>query len=382
MSILFQPTIIKNLELPNRFVRSATNCGGADQNGFVTEKHLDLYAGLAGGGVGLIITGATNVEEQGQILPFQKRITSDDHIPGLKKLTETVHRRGARIAVQLFHGGAEAGKFMETQNKTAVAPAYLENDPYFPFFKAWYRALAEDEIWKIIWAFGQGARRARAAGFDAVQLHGSHGYLFSQFLSPYINRREDQWGGSLENRLRFHHEVLKEIRKQVGEDYPVFIKLGVQDSIPGGLEFDQGREAARLMAAMGFDALEISLGARGSGWEETEFRPGVKRISEEAYYRLWSREIKPVVDVPVMLAGGLRSFELMEEIVQAGDADFVALSRPLIREPHLINDWEKGQRRKSSCVSCNKCIGCLLEAQMVECRGPKKENKKAGTTAA
>lgn len=382
MSVLFQSTAIKNLGLRNRFVRSATNCGGADQNGYVTEKHLGLYAGLAQGGVGLIITGATNVQEQGQILPFQKRITSDAHISSLKNLTDTVHRRGVRIALQLFHGGAEAGKYMDTQGATAMAPAYLENDPYFPFFKARYRALAEDEIWEIIQAFGQGARRAREAGFDAVQVHGSHGYLFSQFLSPYINRREDQWGGSLENRLRFHREVLENIRKQVGEDYPVLIKLGVQDSIPGGLQFNEGRDAAKLTAAMGFDSLEISLGARGSGWEETEFRPGVRRISEEAYYRLWSREIKPLVQVPVMLAGGLRSFELMEEIVQTGDADFVALSRPLIREPGLINEWENGGRKKSSCISCNKCIGCLLEAQMVECRGPKKEDKKIGTTTA
>ncbi len=374
-SILFQPTTVKGLELPNRFVRSATNCGGADQNGYVTERHLVLYAGLAEGGVGLIVTGATNVEERGQILPFQKRITHDSHISGLKKLVDTVHQRGVRIAVQLFHGGAEAGAFVETQGHTAVAPSLREDDPYFPVFRGKYRALTDEEIPDIVRAFGQGARRAREAGFDAVQLHGSHGYLFSQFLSPCINRRDDLWGGSLANRLRFHREVLKEIRKQVGDDYPVFIKLGVRDALPGGLSFEEGLEAAGLAAEMGFDSLEISLGARGSGWKDTEFRQGVGRPGEEAYYRLWSREVKPLVRVPVMLAGGMRSFESMEEIVGAGDADFVALSRPLIREPGLVRDWKTGDRRKSGCVSCNKCIGCLLEAKMVECRGPGKGSK-------
>ena len=367
MSILFEPIKIGGIELKNRFARAATNDGGADENGRVQERQVALYGELARGGVGLIIAGATNVRENGQILRFQKRITTDDHIPGLKSLCDQAHQFGAAIAVQLFHGGAEAGTFAGSLGLKAGGPSYLENDPYFPFFKAPYETMSEDDIHDVILAFGQGARRAREAGFDAIQLHGAHGYLFSQFMSPHINRRQDDWGGDMERRLRLHKEVYLEIRRQAGEDFPITIKVGVQDSFPGGLEFEEGHRAMKYLAELGFDAIEISSGARGSGWKETEFRPGIKRQEQEAYYRLWSREIKPDINKPVLLAGGLRSFELMEDVVRSGDADIVAMSRPLIREPHLIRNWEQGGRQKSACISCNQCVEALLVGRMALC---------------
>ncbi len=376
MSILFEPVRINRLDIPNRFVRSATNDGGADPDGYVTDRQVALYDELARGGTGLIVTGAINVHPHGQILAFQKRIDTDGHIKGLARLTEAVHRHGKCIAVQLFHGGAEAGAYSAGKGWSAGAPSHLGEDSQFPFFKGEYRALDETEIASLITDFGQGARRAREAGFDAVQLHGAHGYLFSQFLSPYINRREDSWGGSLENRLRFTVEVYREIRRQVGEDYPVLIKLGVQDSFPDGLLFEEGRKAARLTAELGFDCLEISSGARGSGWKETEFRTGIRKVEEEAYYRLWCREIKPDVGVPLMLAGGLRSFELMEEIVRQGDAELVSLSRPLIREPNLVQSWKEGDLRRSACISCNKCIEQLVLGKMALCTQLEKSGKK------
>lgn len=368
MSLLFEPLTLKTLTLPNRFVRSATNDGGADKEGRVQPDQVALYSALARGGVGFIVTGATNVQVQGQILPFQKRITTEEHLEGLNRLTAAVHEAGARIAVQLFHGGAEAGAYASSRDLKAVGPFFLGQDPYFPFFKAEYVQADENQIQEIIAAFGQGARRAREAGFDAVQLHGAHGYLFSQFLSPYINRREDEWGGSLEGRLRLHREVYAEIRRQVGPDFPVMIKLGVQDSFPGGLEIEEGRKAAQILADLGFDALEISSGARGRGWQETEFRTGIKKVEQEAYYREWSGRIRPAVKVPLMLAGGLRTFDLMEEIVRQGEADLVALSRPLIREPDLIRRWQSGDRGPSACISCNQCVQALVAGRMAVCQ--------------
>ena len=362
VSILFESTNIKNMNLRNRFVRSATYDGCADKN-YVTEKQMSLYATLAEGGVGLMITGITYVHNKGQISKFQNSISNDEFIPGLKQLTSAVHNRGARIAVQLFHAGREA-RFPKSRDIVPIGPSFIERDSYF---KTGYRTMTEDEIWEAVRAFGDGAKRAREAGFDAVQIHAAHAYLLSQFLSPYTNRRQDEWGGSLENRLRIHREIYWDIRHKVGEDYPVLIKIGVQDGFPGGLEFIEGKRAAKYLAEFGFDALEISLGLRGIGSENTEFKTKINDLSSEAYYRNWCREIKNQVDVSVMMVGGLRTFKLMEEIIQNKEADFISLSRPLIREPGIINDWKRGDRHRAKCISCNKCFESLTKGNTLKC---------------
>lgn len=360
--ILFEPVKISNIELRNRFVRSATYDGCAN-NGYVTEKQVDLYKKLAEGGVGLIITGITCVHKSGQISKFQNFISGDEFISGFKRLTSAVHERGAKIAIQLFHAGREA-RFSKSNAQKPFAPSFLGRDPYF---KGQYNVIQEDEIWEIIEAFGNGAKRAREAGFDAVQIHGAHGYLLSQFLSPHTNSREDQWGGELGNRLRIHREIYQEIRKKVGQDYPILIKIGVQDGFSGGLDFNEGRLAAKYLAELGFDALEISQGLRGEGYENTEFKTRINTPDREAYFRHWSCEIKKEVGVPVILVGGLRSIGLMEEIVKGKEADLISLSRPLIRQPDLILEWERGCSQKSECISCNKCLEGLMRGKTLEC---------------
>jgi 2,4-dienoyl-CoA reductase-like NADH-dependent reductase (Old Yellow Enzyme family) len=362
-NILFEPMMIKGMELRNRFVRSATYDGCAD-DGYVTEKQLNLYANLSEGGVGFIITGITYVHPSGQFSTFQNSIAGDEFIDGLKRLTSVVHQWGAKIAVQLFHAGREA-RFPKSSDRLPIAPSVLEADPYF---KGSYRAITEDEIWQIVDAFGDGAKRAREAEFDAVQIHGAHAYLLSQFLSPYTNRRDDKWGGDLENRLRIHREIYQNIRHKVGEDYPVLIKIGVQDGFLGGLEFIEGKPAAKYLAESGFDALEISQGLRGSSFEETEFKTKINNLDREAYFRNWCRQIKNQVQVPVMMVGGLRTFEVMEEIIQKKEADFIALSRPLIRNPSIIRDWEEGNHHRSECISCNKCLEGLRSGETFRCK--------------
>jgi 2,4-dienoyl-CoA reductase-like NADH-dependent reductase (Old Yellow Enzyme family) len=368
-SILFKPVKIMNMELRNRFIRSATYDGCAE-NGYVTEKQTDLFKTLAEGGVGLIITGVTYVHPNGQISKFQNSISDDDFIPGFKRLTSAVHDRGGRIAVQLFHAGRE-GRFSKLSGRVPIGPSFLEEDPYF---EAQYRAMTESEIWEVVRAFGDGAKRAREAGFDAVQIHGAHAYLLSQFLSPHTNRRRDEWGGSLENRLRIHCEIYRDIRQKVGEDYPVLIKIGVQDGFPGGLEFSEGKLAAKYLAEWGFDALEISQGLRGSSNEGTEFRTKINRLDREAYFRNWCAEIKKKVKVPVMMVGGLRTFKLMEEVIQNKEADFISLSRPLIREPGIINDWKRGDHHRAKCISCNECFESLIKGKTLECARLKGKN--------
>jgi len=364
MSLLFESTKIRDLVLRNRFVRSATYDGLAEKNGTVSPEQLRMFEELAQGGVGLIITGITYVHPSGQISPFQNSLSGDDCIPGFRTLAETVHRSGAKIAVQLFHAGRETAKTFKPQQKQAIAPSLVSDDPNF---QAPHRAMTEEEIWEIVRAFGDASRRAREAGLDAVQLHAAHAYLLSQFLSPFTNRRADSWGGNLENRLRLHREIYRDIRAKVGEDYPVLAKIGVQDGFPEGLEFHEGKRAAQYLAEWGFDALEISSGLRGKGYENSEFRPGINQLDREAYFREWCMDTRRSVNVPVMMVGGLRTFELMEKVVQNQEADFVSLCRPLIREPGIINAWQNKDRHRATCISCNKCFEALLKGEGLHC---------------
>ena len=364
MSILFDPVKIKGLTLRNRFVRSATYDGCAEKTGHISQRQIEMYEKLADGGVALIITGITYVHSSGQISVFQNSLGSDDCVPGFRKLAETVHDRGAKIAVQLFHAGREVAKIFKPERKEALAPSTIHHDPSF---QAPHRAIRSEEIWEIIRAFGDAARRAKEAGLDAVQLHGAHAYLLSQFLSPFTNHRTDQWGGSLENRLRLHNEIYRDIRAKVGQDYPVLVKIGVQDGFPGGLEFHEGKRAAQYLAQWGFDALEISSGLRGKGYKNSEFRTSIKGLEDEAYFRNWCKHIKRDLSAPVMMVGGLRSFELMEEVIQNQEADLVSLCRPLIKEPGIVNDWKNIDRHRATCISCNKCFEALLNAEGLRC---------------
>jgi 2,4-dienoyl-CoA reductase-like NADH-dependent reductase (Old Yellow Enzyme family) len=363
MRILFEPAKIKGMEVPNRFVRSATYDGCADKQGYVSEKQIALFSELAEGGIGLIVTGIAHVHPSGQISLFQNAITSDDFIPDLKRLTTAVHDRGPKIAVQLFHAGRERAKFVRPKDGLAIAPSFVEDDPYFNHS---YRPITEDETWDVVRAFGDAAKRAREAGFDAVQVHAAHAYLLSEFLSPFTNRR-------------VHREIYQDIRAKVGEDYPVLIKIGVQDGFPEGLEFTEGKVAAQRLAQWGYDALEISSGLRGEGYETAEFRTKISRLEREAYFGGWCQEIKSQVSVPVMMVGGLRTFELMEEVVQNGDADFISLSRPFIREPGLVNDWKSGDYHRATCISCNKCFEALLKLEPLHCVQQKREERRRKT---
>jgi len=372
MSRLFEPAKIQQMSLPNRFVRSATYDGCAAETGHVTEKQLQLFAALAEGGTGLIVTGIAYVHPLGQISPFQNSIADDDCIPGLRQLTDSVHERGAKIAVQLFHAGREAAGFLKTKNQQAMSASVLPDDPYF---KRPCRSMRTEEIETVIESFADAAQRARQAGFDAVQLHGAHAYLLSQFLSPYTNRRADEWGGSLANRLRFHQEIYKAIRQKVGPAYPVLIKIGVADGFAGGLTAEEGKMAAGLLAQEGYDALEISQGLRGKPYEETEFRTRINRPEREAYFRDWCKAVKANVDVPVMMVGGLRSLSLMAAVLENQEADFISLCRPLIKEPGIVGLWQSGNPRQPTCISCNQCYEALRKGKPLHCVQENKEKK-------
>ena len=208
---------------------------------------------------------------------------------------------------------------------------------------------------QIAAAFGDCAERAKAAGFDGVQIHAAHGYLLSQFLSPYYNKRTDQYGGSIENRARIVIETLHSIRKAVGAEYPVLIKLNAEDFLQGGFTMEEMLQVASLLEQAGIDAIEMSGGTIASG-ALMPIRPGIREREKEVFYREAAIRFKEKIGVPLLLVGGIRSFEVCEELVEKGCADYLSLSRPLICESNLIERWKSGDSAKSACLSCNGCL--------------------------
>ena len=206
-----------------------------------------------------------------------------------------------------------------------MGPSALPGEAHFPYE---CRAMNQAGILQVVAEFGRAAGRAREAGFDGVQVHAAHAYLLSQFLSPHTNHREDEWGGSLTNRLRLHLEVLAAIRAQVGPDHPVMFKLGVADGFEGGLPLEEGLRAAELLAQAGCDCLEISQGLRGESYEQSEFRTKVDRAGGEAYFRSWAAEVKRRVDIPVAAVGGMRTPEMAEDILAQGEATWWLSAAP------------------------------------------------------
>ncbi|UCF01302.1 MAG: NADH:flavin oxidoreductase [Deltaproteobacteria bacterium] len=370
MTTLFEETAINGMTLRNRLVRSATWEGMCEQDGRPTEKLINCYRDLAQGGIGLIISGYTFVRPDGKQFPGKMGIHADDFAGAYKNLTSTVHDAGGKIAVQLVHAGGQTNA--NNAGRQPLAPSAVQVDQ-FPEMPA---ALTKDEINEIIAAFAEGARRAKAWGFDGVQLHGAHGYLINQFLSPLTNRRTDEYGGSIENRSRFLLEVFRKVRETVGTDYPVLIKLNAADNLEGGLEVDDAVYAAKKLAEAGIDAIEVSAGTPASG-EENPAREKILKPEKEAYNLQLARQIKEAVDSPVMVVGGFRSYETAEKTVKEDGMDYIAMARPLIREPALPNRWLQGDRSPATCISCNSCFMPGLEEGGIYCVIEKKEQEKA-----
>jgi 2,4-dienoyl-CoA reductase-like NADH-dependent reductase (Old Yellow Enzyme family) len=346
MRLLFTPSRIGNLELPNRLVRSATAEHMADGDGQPQPQLKRLYQELARGGVGLIITGHMYVHPSGRAHPEMTGIYSDELTPSLAEIVDTVHREGGRIAVQINHGGMQC---KDTVSET-IAPSTVDA----PFLSQPAREMTTDEIHLLIDAYAQAARRAKEAGFDAVQVHAAHGYLISQFLSPFVNRRTDEWGGDVDGRMQFLRAVCQAVREQVGPDYPVFIKLGMLDDIEGGLTPHESVQVVAALEKMGLDAIEISGAIRG-GARNLNAREGIVSGVDEAYFRPLAQKARSATRLPIMLVGGLRSREMMEEVLASGDAAFISLCRPLICEPDLPNRMRLQGQEESACISANYC---------------------------
>ncbi len=359
MSSIFESIEINDMKVSNRIMRSATNDRWADNFGKVTAGLIHVYEALARGGVGLIVTGHAYVTSNGKAGSNMLGVYDDSLVPGLKFLTDAVHKYDSKFVLQINHAGRQTASV--AIGETPVAPSAVSNS----ITNETPRAMTNDEIESIIESFANASARAVTAGFDGIQIHCAHGYLPSQFLSPYTNRREDAWGGTLEKRMRFPLKVYHRIRETVGDRYPVMIKLNSDDYLDKGLSMEESTRIAAAFGKQGIDAIEISGGTLESN--NYMVKKNILHEDDEAYFLQHAKKFKTVTDVPLILVGGLRSPWLMERILSEGDADMVSLCRPLIREPDLINQWKQGNWKKADCISCNGCqkyrdepVRCIL----------------------
>ncbi|MDI9570682.1 MAG: NADH:flavin oxidoreductase [Pseudomonadota bacterium] len=366
----FESGAIGALELKNRFVRSATWEGMADEKGAPRRQYLETMTALARGGVGLIVTGHAFVSPEGRATPWQLAIDRDERLEGLREITAAVHAAGGKIVVQLAHAGLFAAAGLTGLPRLVVSPQESK-DP------SPQKELDKSGLQELIDAFAAAAGRARLAGFDGVQVHMAHGYLLSQFLSPAFNRRRDGYGGDIRNRSRIHREICGAIRDNVGRDYPLLIKLNAQDFIDNGLTVPEAASAARLMVDAGVDALELSGGTLASG-HLSPSRPRINAPEKEAYFREEARWLRENVPAPLLLVGGNRSYEVAAALLAEGVADYISLSRPLIREADLIRRWEAGDRRPSACISDNRCFAPALEGKGIYCVTAEREAARSG----
>lgn len=352
--ILFEPINIGNVTLKNRFMRSATHEWLASEEGFVTDKMIEFYRKLAEGDIGLIVPGYAYVDPSGKSSVRQGAIYDDRFIPGYQRLVDAVHQSGSKIALQIVHGGRQV-KPQLIGNHTPIAPSPVKDSSTGIIPKE----MSEEEIQYIKQKFVEAVVRTKKAGFDACQLHIAHGFLLSEFISPYTNRRQDKWGGSTENRCRFILEIIREAREIVGDDYPIFAKLNSTDGIPGGLTPEESARVATLLAKAGVTLIEVSGGIGEAG--EVAARTNILEPDQEAYFapagKLIKDSIKQAVGekTKVALVGGLRSLGVMQRIIQEGTADIISMSRPFIREPDLILKFKRGEKERADCISCNGC---------------------------
>ena len=398
-SILFSPLDIGQISLPGRLFKTATAETRGTVDGFATEAVADFYVPIARGGTPLIITGNIYVSRDGKSAPLQLGADNDDKILALSKVVDAVHEQGAKFFAQLNHCGRQVIPPF-AQSPEAFSPSNVKD----LLTGTRPKALTVPQIQRLVGQFADAAVRCQRAGFDGVQLHAANGYLLSQFLTPYTNRRTDDYGGTIENRTRFIREIIRAIRARLGTDFPVIVKMNGSDSLPlrNGLKTGELVEAAVILQREGIDAVEISVGHYESGFPMVcgtfdlclrnmlqgsmsylpplrrtllrVFRPLVTLASNllwkgrQGYNLDFTPQFKRQLTIPVICVGGFRTREAMEAAIRQGKCDAVSAGRAFIADPYLyrhMRDNKPGPR----CVDCNACVG-HLGAQPAECYHP------------
>jgi len=394
--VLFEPWPLRRLTSPNRVVRAATYEGLASAEGVPSPQLGTLYAELARNDVGIVTTGFCYVAPRGRAMqPRQAGIDHDDKIRPWAEVVRRVRAEGREtlLLMQIAHTG------LQTLRSAVGGPPLAPGRYVSPYFRARPRSMSGEDIEEAIDEFAQAARRAREAGFDGVEVHAAHGYLVHQFLSPVVNRRTDRWG---RDRMAFLRAVVQAIRAQAGDEFPVFVKLSVPEGRPGGLEVEDHVAIVRALEALGVEAVQVSTGTmdlafgifRG-GFPTREIlehsplfagrgpmqkallerlvlprlRARMPRL-EEGYNVAAARVLKRYTSLPVVVVGGIRRRATMDAILERGDADAVALARPLICEPDLARRLRTEEAASARCRSCNVCAVMTDTLQSLRCYRP------------
>lgn len=357
---LLSPITIKKTEIPNRVVMPPMGTGLCNPDGTVNDAILAYMNRQASSGAGLIISEIAAVHPTGLVSPFEIGAYDDKFIPGLKQFAEAAHAGGGKAVMQLHHGGRESGYLLKKGK--AIGPSAIPSLVY----RQEPREMTLDDIQEVITSFGTAAVRAMEAGFDGVEIHGAHGYLLTQFLSAISNQRQDQYGGSFENRARFMLEVLREVRTQLGEDTPVLLRISAEEFIKNGYTVEDVQIIMPQLVEAGADVIHASIGTHGSPGGITSAPP-----QYDTGFNVWrAKKLKDTVSVPVIAVGRFNDPQAADDVIAGGDADFVAFGRQQLCDPDYLAKAREGHNQDIRiCIACNQ--GCIeremLEAKSVRC---------------
>ncbi len=364
---LFAPIRIRSLEASNRVVMPPMGTGLGMEGGLVSEANLAYMKRRAQSGAGLIITEIIEVHPLGATSPRALAVWDDQFIPGLKKFAAVVHDQGGKIAMQLHHCGRES--VFQTKRGTAIAPSAIPSYRFGHFGTP--REMSPEEIQEAILSFGAAAVRAQAAGFDAVELHGAHGYLLMQFLSAHANQRTDGYGGDFRGRARFMIECLQEVRKRVGENYPVSLRISAEEYLRGGYTIQDMQTIIPDLVKAGADIINVSFGTHANAKVSIDTPTSSAPPEFEQGFKAWlSRKIKEVTPVPVISVGRYTDPYFMDRVIARGDADLVAVARQHLADPDFLKNAREGHPEDTmECLACTQgCIERLVfEQQPVRC---------------
>lgn len=345
-STMFSPASIGNVQLKNRLIRSATEEAYCD-NGLPTPAYTKVFTDLAAGGMGGILCGIAMVAKE-ESVPFELYACEDSHIEGFAQVREAVRQADpdCKLFAQVGHQGY---RYISAEFDNRIGPSNVG----WPGDKYPTRALEIHEIEHIVDLFAQSIRRFKEAGWDGAEIHGGHAYLLSSFLSPYTNKRTDRYGGSVAGRCQIIREIVEQSRALVGDDFPIFIKFNSDDrggsepkDLTGGIDQNIFVETANELTKMEIDAIDVT------GNNASQF--GVNDLEEQSYFK--EAAVALDVDIPIILTGGNRNADSLNQLLDTREVDFIGISRPLIREPDLANKWLQGEKNGADCISCNLCV--------------------------
>jgi 2,4-dienoyl-CoA reductase-like NADH-dependent reductase (Old Yellow Enzyme family)/thioredoxin reductase len=358
--MLFEQMQIRSLPLKNRIVMSPMETCFAEENGEITERSIAYYRERAKGGTGWIIVESTYVDKRGRARKYQVGVDRDELIPGLKRLVDAVHTCGTKISLQICHAGRQAKSSLAGGQTVAPSPIPCTPDGEHP------RPLEMEEIGEIIDSFGRAALRAKEAGFDGVEIHGAHGYLIHEFLSPLSNHRNDVYGGTLENRMKLALEVLREVRKRVGDDFVVGYRMSADDYMNGGLNIQETSKVGRALEAEGLDVLHVSGGI--AGVPESGFMVTPPAAIPRGVHIPLAEAMKKELALPIITVGRINTPELAEQVLAEGKADLIAMGRAFLCDPHWPLKAESGTAEDiRRCIACNECTDKLAQHLPIVC---------------